>query len=142
MKKKIIFFVLIGILVAFFVGTSVFFVLQGMFAANKEQEYFNVYRAQAEEYIKSSPEILGKYRDGISVEFDNSVTYQRNTKQKLADKFVYIFSPDIPKTIEEFGANIKMLKLNAIINGDVYEVIFEKNDNGELCVSRLIPIVK
>lgn len=142
MKKKILFFVLIGVLITFFVGTSMFFVLQGFLATNKEHAYFDVYRAQAEEYIKSSPEILEKYQDGISVKFDNSVTYQRNTKQTLIDKFVYIFSPDVPETIEEFSANIKMIKFNTRINGDAYEVIFEKNDNGELYVSRLTPVVK
>ena len=119
-----------------------FFVLQGFLATNKEHAYFDVYRAQAEEYIKSSPEILEKYQDGISVKFDNSVTYQRNTKRTLIDKFVYIFSPDVPETIEEFSANIKMIKFNTRINGDAYEVIFEKNDNGELYVSRLTPVVK
>lgn len=142
MKKKILFFVLIGILITFFVGTSMFFVLQGFLATNKEHAYFDVYRAQAEEYIKSSPEILEKYQDGISVKFDNSVTYQRNTKRTLIDTFVYIFSPDVPETIEEFSANIKMIKFNTRINGDAYEVIFEKNDNGELYVSRLTPVVK
>ena len=121
---------------------SMFFVLQGFLATNKEHAYFDVYRAQAEEYIKSSPEILEKYQDGISVKFDNSVTYQRNTKRTLIDKFVYIFSPDVPETIEEFSANIKMIKFNTRINGDAYEVIFEKNDNGELYVSRLTPVVK
>lgn len=140
LKKKIVFFVLIGVLVAFFVGTSMFFVLQGMSAMNKEQGYFDVYRSQADDYIRSSPEMLKKYGNNICVEFDNSVTYQRNTKQKFFDKFLNVFPSNVPETIEEFSANIKTIKFNVEINGDEYEVIFEKNDNDELAVSKLIPL--
>lgn len=139
MKKKIIIFVLVGILVTIFIGTSLFFVLQGISASNKEWEYIDVYRTRAEEYIKSSPEIAEKYGEDVSVEFDNSVTYQRSTKQNFFDKFLNVFSPDVPKTIEEFSINIKMMKFNVKINGDEYEIIFEKNDLGELEVSSLMP---
>lgn len=53
--------------------------------------------------------------------------------------YTNVFSPDVPKTIEEFSANIKMMKFNVKIDGDEYEIIFEKNDHGELEVSSLIP---
>lgn len=139
MKKKIIIFVLIGVLTTIFVGTSIFFVLQGISASNKEWEYIDIYRARAEEYIRSSPEIAEKYGEDASIEFDNSVTYQRNSKQSLSDKILGVFSPDVPKTVEEFSANIKMMKFNVKINRDEYEIIFEKNDLGELEVSSVTP---
>lgn len=138
MKNKIIILVLVGILATIFVGTSIFFVLQGISATNKELEYFDVYRAQAEQYIKSSPEMSNKYGNDISVKFDNSITYQRSYKQKFFDKILNVFSPDVPQTIEEFSANIKMIKFNAKINGDEYEIVFEKNGEGELEVTKLI----
>lgn len=139
MKKKVIIFVLVGILVVFIIGTSIFFISRGTSALNKEKEYFDVYRLQTEQYIKSSPEILDKYGDDISVRFDNSITYKRSTKQGFVDKFLYIFSPDVPETIQEFSANIKMIKFNVTINGDEYEVILEKNHCGEFEVLRLHP---
>ena len=58
MKNKKSFFVLIGIFAVCFIGASVFIVLQGISASNKEQEYFDIYRARAEEYIRSDSEIV------------------------------------------------------------------------------------
>lgn len=56
-------------------------------------------------------------------------------KKSLSDRLVDVFAPDVPKTVEEFSANIKMMKFNVKINRDEYEIIFEKNDLGELEVS-------
>ena len=60
-------------------------------------------------------------------------------KKSLSDRLVDVFAPDVPKTVEEFSANIKMMKFNVKINRDEYEIIFEKNDLGELEVSSVTP---
>jgi len=61
MKNKSLLFILLGVFVVCFIGGSIFFALQGVSAANKKQEYFDTYRANAEKYIKSDSEMLSKY---------------------------------------------------------------------------------
>ena len=140
MKNKIFIFVLIGVLVVCFIGASIFFALQGISAENKRQEYFDVYRDMAEKYIKANSEMLNKYGDDISVEFDNSVTYSESGERGFFDRYIEVFVPNIPDTLEEFTDGIDMIKFNVKISGDEYEIIFEKNDLGKLVVTNLSEI--
>ena len=102
MKNKKIIFVLIGALVVCFIGSSIFFALQGISAAKKRQEYFDVYRDMAEEYIKSDSGMLDKYGDDFSVEFDNSVTYSESGERGFFDRYIEVFVPNAPDTLDEF----------------------------------------
>ena len=140
MKNKKFIFVLICVLVVCFIGASVFFALQGISAENKRQEYFDVYRDMAEKYIKANSEMLNKYGDDISVEFDNSVTYSESGERGFFDRYIEVFVPNIPDTLEEFTDGIDMMKFNVKISGDAYEIIFEKNDLGKLVVTNLSEI--
>ena len=140
MKNKKFIFVLICVLVVCFIGASVFFALQGISAENKRQEYFDVYRDMAEKYIKANSEMLNKYGDDISVEFDNSVTYSESGERGFFDRYIEVFVPNIPDTLEEFTDGIDMIKFNVKISKDEYEIIFEKNDLGKLVVTNLSEI--
>ena len=140
MKNKKIIFVLIGVLVVCFIVASIFFAMQGISAENKRQEYFDVYRDMAEKYIKANSEMLNKYGDDISVEFDNSVTYSESGERGFFDRYIEVFVPNIPDTLEEFTDGIDMIKFNVKISGDEYEIIFEKNDLGKLVVTNLSEI--
>ena len=140
MKNKKFIFVLIAVLVFCFIGASIFFALQGIYAGNKRQEYFDVYRDMAEKYIKANSEMLNKYGDDISVEFDNSVTYSESGERGFFDRYIEVFVPNIPDTLEEFTDGIDMIKFNVKISGDEYEIIFEKNDLGKLVVTNLSEI--
>ena len=142
MKNKKFIFVLIGVLVVCFIGASIFFAFQGISAENKRQEYFDVYRDMAEKYIKANSEMLNKYGDDISVEFDNSVTYSESGERGFFDRYIEVFVPNIPDTLEEFTDGIDMIKFNVQINGDEYEIIFEKNDFDELVVTNLSEIIQ
>ena len=140
MKNKKIIFVLIGVLVVCFIVASIFFAMQGISAENKRQEYFDAYRDMAEKYIKANSEMLNKYGDDISVEFDNSVTYSESGERGFFDRYIEVFVPNIPDTLEEFTDGIDMIKFNVKISGDEYEIIFEKNDLGKLVVTNLSEI--
>ncbi len=136
MRNKIVLFITIGVLAICFIGASVFFALQGISAANKEQEYFDFYRAKAEEYIKSDPEIVKKYGDTVSVKFDDAVTVTYLERGRF-DKYIEVFAPNVPDSLEEFNKEIDMIKFNVKINRNAYEIVFEKNSDGELVVSDL-----
>ena len=140
MKTKKSILAVIGVLVVCFIGASIFFALQGISAENKRQEYFDVYRDMAEKYIKANSEMLNKYGDDISVEFDNSVTYSESGERGFFDRYIEVFVPNIPDTLEEFTDRIDMIKFNVKISGDEYEIIFEKNDLGKLVVTNLSEI--
>jgi len=137
MKNKKILLILLGVLVACIIGGGIFFALQGISAADKEQEYFDVYRTKAEEYIKSDSEVLNKYGNNVSVKFDNSVTYRKSEKENSFNKYIEVFAPRVPDSIEEFTEGMEMIKFDVQINGDKYEITFEKNSVGELAVSNL-----
>ena len=137
MKKKTLLFILIGVLATCLLAVSLFFVLQGVSAANKQNQYFDVYRARAEEYIKSSPEMIEQYGKNMTVDFDNSVTYSKSGKKGVLDSIIEVFVPDAPDTLEEFTQGIDAMKFNVTVNKKAYEITFEKNDAGELVVSSL-----
>lgn len=139
MKNKALILVLAVVLVFVFIGLSVFFALRGIVAHNKQWAYFDVYRAQAEEYIKASPEITGKYGQNVSVEFDNSVTYSETEPKTYFERLPEIFNPQVPDTLEEFSKGIDMIQFKVQINGNAYEITFEKDDQGEFFVSGLTP---
>ena len=140
MKNTKILFILLSVFAVCFIGASIFFALQGISAANKEQEYFDVYRNKAEEYIQSNSEMLNKYGDDISVNFDNSVTYSKSGERGFFDRYIEVFAPHVPDTLEEFTIGIDMIKFNVKISGDKYEITFEKNSLGELVVTNLSEI--
>ena len=140
MKNKKLLLIIIGVLVISFIGASVFFAWQGISAANKKQEYFEVYRDIAKKYIASDSEMLNKYGDDISVTFDNSVTYSKSGERGFWDSYIEIFAPRVPDTLEKFTDEIDMIKFNVRIRGDKYEIIFEKNTLGELVVTNLSEI--
>ncbi|MBQ8216008.1 MAG: hypothetical protein IJZ33_07080 [Clostridia bacterium] len=142
MKNKKFIFVLISVLIVCFIGASIFFALQGISAENKRQEYFDVYRDMAEKYIEANSEMLNKYGDDISVEFDNSVTYSESGERGFFDRYIEVFVPNIPDTLEEFTDGMDMIKFNVKISGDEYEIIFEKNDLGKLVVTNLSEITQ
>ena len=138
MKNKSLLFILLGIFVVCFIGGCIFFAQQGISAANKKQEYFDTYRADAEEYIKSDSEMLSKYGSNFSVKFDNSVTYKESGKRGFFDRYIEVFVPRVPDSLEEFTKGIDMIKFDVTINGDKYEITFEKNSAGELIVSNFV----
>ena len=138
MKNQKLIFILIVVFVVLFISACFFFALQGLSAAYKKQEYFDFYRDKAEEYIKSDSEMLSEYGNDISVEFDNSVTYRESGKQGFFDRYIEVFVPSVPATLEEFTSEMEMIKFNVKINGDLYEITFEKTDNGELVVTGLV----
>ena len=142
MKNKKFIFVLISVLIVCFIGASIFFALQEISAENKRQEYFDVYRDMAEKYIKANSEMSNKYGDDISVEFDNSVTYSESGERGFFDRYIEVFVPNIPDTLEEFTDGIDMIKFNVKISWDEYEIIFEKNDLGKLVVTNLSEITQ
>jgi hypothetical protein len=116
--------------------------MQGVSAANKRQEYFDVYREKAEEYIRSDAVVLSTYGNDVSVEFESSVTYSESGERGFFDRYIEVFVPNAPDTLEEFTDGIDMMKFNVKISGDEYEIIFEKNDLGELVVTNLSEIIQ
>ena len=136
MKNKKLLFILLGVLVICIIGVSLFCVIRGIMASNKWQEYCDVYRERAEEYIKSDAEILSKYGSNISVEFDDSVSYIESNRG-FFDRYIEVFAPKIPASVEEFAEGIELLSFDVEINNDDYEITFEKNGEGELVVSDL-----
>jgi hypothetical protein len=138
MKNNKTIFILIGIFAICFIGASIFFALQGILAASKEQKHFDVYRQKAAEYIKSDPELLDQYGDKVSIKFDNSVTYSRSPENVSFNRFfMEVFNPSVPDSLDEFIADIDMIRFNVRINGNPYQITFEKNNQGELVVSDL-----
>ena len=144
MKKKTLIFILLGALSVLFIGLCLFFSIRGFAAENKRWEYFDVYKAQAEDYVKASPEIIDKYGNDISVKIDNSVSYSQDRKNgffnRFYDMFIEVFNPSVPDTIEEFTKDINTLKFKLTVNGDGYEIFFEKNDCGDLVISKLVAL--
>ena len=84
--------------------------------------------------------MLNMYGNDISVEFDNSVTYSESGERGFFDKYIEVFAPRTSNTLEEFTDRIDMIKFNVKISGNEYEIIFEKNDLGELVVTNLLEI--
>lgn len=142
MKRKIIIFVLIGVFATSFLGLTAFSVTRGISVGEKRQEYFDVYLAQAREYVESSPEILDKYGNDISIEFDKTVTYLTEGERSFLDLIIDTFFPRVPDTIEKFALETEKLGFNASINGDEYEIIFTKDLTGKLTVSSFEPVNK
>ena len=139
MKRKIIIFVLIGIFATSFFGITAFSVTRGILADEKKREYFDVYMAQAREYIESSPEIVDKYGNDISIEFTKSGTYLAEGERNFSDLIIDTFFPKAPDTIEEFILETEKISFYVSINRDKYEIIFTKDPAGNLTVSSLTP---
>ena len=137
MKHKNLLIILIGVLVVCMIGMSLFYVFQGVMDAQREQEYFDVYRAKAEEYIRSAPRMLEKYGDNMAVQFDSATRYKLSGERSFLDTVKELFGTRTPDTIEEFVTGIDWIKFTIAVNGEEYEITFSKNEQGELVVSSL-----
>ena len=98
--------------------------------------------AQAREYIESSPEIVDKYGNDISIEFTKSGTYLAEGERNFSDLIIDTFFPKAPDTIEEFILETEKISFYVSINRDKYEIIFTKDIEGKLTVSSLEPVNK
>jgi len=137
MKNKKIIVIFACVFVACFMSVSIFFSLQSISAHDKKMEYFDFYKSMAEEYIKSLSEICDKYGDDVEVDFDNTLSYSESGERGIFDRYIELFVPKVPATLEEFNAGIEMITFKAEINRDDYEIVFKKNESGELVVSSL-----
>ena len=137
MKNKKVIFSLIGIFVICFVGLTVFFGIRSIKAHDKMWEYFDIYRLEAETYIQTSPEISDKYGKKLCVKFDNSVSYSETGERNIFNVFSDTFNPQAPKNLDEFNKKVYRIEFEVDINGDPYEIIFVRNDQGILAVSSL-----
>lgn len=137
MKKKTLLFVLLGILTACILTASIFSVLHGLVAREKEQAYFDIYREKAKVYIQSDPEMIGAYGNAITVEFDGMVTYKEIGKKTLLDILDDAFLHRVPDTPEAFAEKIEYITFTVEVNGDLYKITFEKNGADELVVTKL-----
>ena len=135
MKNKILFYVLCVLCALCFICLTLFFTFRAISAHDKEWEYFNVYRARAVDYIKKDSDILNRYGDDVSVEFDNSITYSEVAPKPYFKRLAEVFNPNVPETFEEFDKNIKSVKLYVEVNGESYEITFERDMQGGLNVS-------
>ncbi len=138
MKKKTLLFVLLGIFATCFLGYCTFLGLQGTFAVEKANEYFDAYKSKAEDYIKSDPQIVSTFGEDISVEFaDSWPAYSESGEKGPFDRYIKVFVPNIPKDLDEFTARMEMIQFDVKINGQPYQITFEKNSEGDLAVSSL-----
>lgn len=133
MKKKVWLFILIGIVVFLQLGL----IARALVINSAEQRYFDVYRDQAEEYIKASPEMLDKYGADFAVRFDNSVTYSPGEKKDFFEDVADAFWPRLSHSLEEFSCGMDMIKFRVTVSGDAYEITFEKDGQGKFAVSSL-----
>ena len=138
-EKRIIVFVLLGIFAASFVFLTAFSVTRGMNADDKRQEYFDVYREQAKEYVESHSEIYG---ENASLNFYKAVSYTENGDRGFLDLCIDTFFPRVPDTIEEFSEDFESLEFTAEINGEKFKIAFTKNESGELTLSSIEKIDK
>ncbi len=137
MKKKIWLFILAGILIISFMFVSVFFAFKGLYASKVRNNYFDVYKEIATEYILSDENMIDKHGKDFNVEFESTVQYQMSDDRPSGIKrmFLEVFAPDIPQTIDEFNSGIKTITFMFSVESTVYEITFEKNETGELSVS-------
>ena len=142
-KKKIRLFVFLGILATCITVLSVFSFTRGIISFTKEEMYFEQYREEATEYIKSSPVFIEKYGNDFSVKHNNSTVYsikEDNGKPWIADALTWVFFPKIPKTLEEFNEMYSEIAFEFWIDDDHYMIVFEKNDNGDFEVTDIYSI--
>ncbi len=142
-KKKIRLFVFLGILATCLTALAIFSLARGLVAFKKEDMYFDQYREEATEYIKSSPYMIEKYGNDFSVRHDKTTVYsikEDNGKPWIVDAFTSIFYPKIPKSLEDFNETYSEIAFEFWIDGDHYMIVFEKNDNGEFEITDLYSI--
>ena len=137
MKKKVLLFVLLGILTTCFFAVLILSNLQGVIANEKEQAHFDVYREKAKTYIQSDPEMINRYGNAMTVKFVGSYTYKEIGERTFLDTLSDTFFPRVPDTIEAFTEKLEYITFTVEINGDLYKITFEKNSDGELAVSNL-----
>ena len=137
MKKKKTLFICLGIFGTLSLALTVFVISRGLYAGEVNDSYFDVYRAEAVEYINSSPEIAEKYGTSPRIKFDSEVHCISAKKRRPGDLIIYVFAPDIPDSIEEFNSGFKTIEFDLTINGDDYRIRFDKDDSGDFFVSSL-----
>jgi len=137
MKRTVILITVIVVFGLCFVGTSISLTLRNIAATDKLMEYFDNYKAEAEAYILSSPEMQQLYGADMAVVIDESVRY---TVDEATDSNRYrnVFNPQAPESIEEFSAYVQTIEFDAKVNGDDYTITFTKDAQGKLLVSSLV----
>ena len=137
-KKRKLLIIILAIVGPCFIALTLFSVFQGLSGAEKQQEYFDVYRAKAVEYLTADEDMISKYGEDFKVSFDTRVTYHEPDSAGFWGMVRALFISDVPDSIEEFNERVDMISFNVYISDDVYEIKFEKNTHGELVVTSLI----
>ncbi len=132
MKKRIWLFILIGVLVTALVVLFFCSSHRSTLAHQNEGKHIDTYKNQAEEVLKTSSALKGKYGSDITVVFTDNVSWHHDDTRSALDTYAEFFWADPDESIEEFSADIEYMTLSADINGDPYEVRLEKGDDGLL----------
>ena len=139
-KKKKLLIIILAIVGPCFIALTLFSVFQGFSSAEKREEYFDVYRAKAVEYLTADEEMIGKYGEDFKVRFDTRVTYHEPDGAGFWGMVKALFISDVPDSIEEFNERVDMIEFKVYIADDAYEIKFEKNTHGELVVTSLTAV--
>ena len=137
-KKKKLLIIILAIVGPCIIAMTFLSIFQGFSDAEKQQEYFDVYRAKAVEYLTADEDMISKYGEDFKVSFDTRVTYHEPDSAGFWGMVRALFTSDVPDSIEEFNERVDMISFNVYISDDVYEIKFEKNTHGELVVTSLI----
>lgn len=132
MKKRIWLFILMGVLVTALVVLFFCSSHRSTLAHQNEGEHIDTYKNQAEEVLKTSSALKGKYGSDITVVFTDNVSWHHDDTRSALDMYAEYLWADPDESIEEFSADIEYMTLSADINGDPYEVRLEKGDDGLL----------
>ena len=69
----------------------------------------------------------------------NGIFFVNTIHSCIGSRFAFLRTEaGLNPPLEEFTSKIEMIKFNVKINGDLYEITFEKTDNGELVVTGLV----
>ena len=130
-KRK---WIIIGVVIYVIISIPVFII----FGVNrwsqsfKEREFVNVYEDMAIEFIQTQPDIIDKYGDNCTLYVEEFLwKYMPDYKQSIG--FV---NHNIPSSLEEFENNIEKITFWVNVDrADVYVVVFEKSEEGNLEIS-------
>ncbi|MBE6648046.1 MAG: hypothetical protein E7614_00820 [Ruminococcaceae bacterium] len=142
-NKKVIIFVVACVLAFGIMSAFVIFTVnRSSEIMTKEREYLEVYQIKAEEYIKSNAEIINKHGNNFFVEFYDTISYKPNSDKGFLERTYDSFWAKAPETIESFVLELEEIYFEFEINEIPYELIFSKNNYGELFVSSLKEVEK
>ena len=143
MKHKALALTLLIILALCFAATFLYFLFQNISAGYQEAAYFDIYKAQAEDYIKSDPEMIRQYGNDFSIKFGNTISYStKAAPRNFFERCLSFFSPDTPESFEEFSKQLASLTLRCTVNKEAYEITCLSNEKGELVISSLNKVNK